>query len=293
MTRLPLLIAACVTLAACSPPSPATTTAASPAASDPTGSITTPETGSPDTELVGLLRVIDGDTIEVDTGNGIESVRLIGINAPERDECHGDTARGALEEMLSDATTTLESGTSTDRDGFGRMLRYVAADGADVNAQLLRGGHALALQTEHPRLDAYVDAADSAAASGTGLWRADRCGEPASEPLVISDFEANPSGPDDDPVTGEYVVIARWADGSESLDLAGWMLRDESSVHRYEFPDVGILPTQEYTVRTGCGTDHGFELFWCADGPVWSNRGDTIILLDPAGNVVDHLTYRG
>ncbi len=291
MNRLAPVLLACFVLASCSSEPQAASTTAPPAGSttastdsrrvDPTAGV-----------VVSLVQVIDGDTIEVDTGTAIESVRLIGINAPEQDECHGDTARTALEERLHETTITLVSGTQDDRDTFGRLLRYVIADGTDANAQQLRDGHAFVLQTEHDRLEAYAPIAGIAAESGTGLWGTDDCGPSREEPLRIFDFDANPPGPDDDPTSGEYVVVVRWADGPEAWNLAGWVLRDESSIHRYEFPDIDILPTQEYTVRTACGTDRGFELYWCAGGPVWSNRGDTIILQDPAGNVVDHLTYR-
>lgn len=42
--------------------------------------------------LVELIRVIDGDTIEVKVGKKIESVRLIGIDAPEMDEVQKEKA---------------------------------------------------------------------------------------------------------------------------------------------------------------------------------------------------------
>jgi endonuclease YncB( thermonuclease family) len=291
MNRVALLVAACCALAACSSPSPATTTSAPPDTSDATGSVTSPRGAAPGGETVELVDVIDGDTIEVETGTGVESVRLIGINAPESDECFGDGSHRALELLLAGTTVTLEPGTSDDRDGFNRLLRYVIADETDLNAQQLRDGNAFVLQSEHDRLEAYVAIAAISAESGAGLWKADRCGGPPGGPLVIAGFDANPPGPDDDPDAGEYVTISHA--GDEPWDLGGWILRDESSIHRYEFPDVDILPSEEYIVRTGCGTDRRYELFWCAGGPVWSNHGDTIILLDPAGNVVDHLTYRG
>jgi endonuclease YncB( thermonuclease family) len=285
-----LLIVGGVVLSACSAGSAApSTTAASGGLPLPNGNTTTNDPGEP----VSIVAVVDGDTIEVDRGRGTESVRLIGINAPERDECHGDSARSGLADQLEGTAVTLEAPPGPDRDRFGRLLRYVAADGRDVNAQLLADGHAFLLQTDHPRQAEYLSTAEEAAAAGRGLWATDLCGPPRDQALAISAFEANPPGRDDDPTTGEYVVIARWEDGAEPWDLAGWMLRDESSIHRFVFPGVGIMPTQQYTVYTGCGSDRGFELFWCADGPVWSNGGDTIILLDPAGNVVTHLTYQG
>lgn len=289
--RYALLLIAGGVLSACSAgssaPSPTATSGDALASSNTTSDDRA--TGQP----VSIVAVVDGDTIEVDRGRGPESVRLIGINAPESDECDGDAARAGLADQLDEASITLAAPQGTDRDRFGRLLRYVIADGSDLNAQQLADGHAFLLQTDHPRQAEYHAAAEAAAAAGRGLWAADRCGPPRNQPLAISAFDPNPPGPDDDPATGEYVVITRWEDGAEAWDLSGWMLRDESSIHRFVFPEVQIMPTQAFTVYTGCDTDRGFALFWCADGPVWSNGGDTIFLLDPAGNVVTHLTYEG
>jgi hypothetical protein len=69
------------------------------------------------------------------------------------------------------------------------------------------------------------------------------------------------------------------------------VLRDESSVHRYLFPDGFTLgPGARVTVRSGWGDDDGDTLHWGA-GSVWSNDGDTVLLLDAAGNVVDRRRY--
>jgi endonuclease YncB( thermonuclease family) len=289
MNRITLLIGACCALAACSPASPATTSppsVATPSASSAPASERSATAGAAD-----LVQVIDGDTIEVSVDGGVEVVRLIGINAPESNECHGPDSRTALEALLASAEITLEQGTPDDRDRFGRLLRYVAAGEIDVNARQLETGDAIVLQTTHDRRDEYVAAAEAAAGAGVGLWRRDRCGPPPGENIEIAAFDPNPPGPDDDPATGEFVVIAHV--GDEPWDLTGWSLRDESSIHRFEFPDIGILPTEEYTVRTACGTERDYILFWCAGGPVWSNSGDTIILMDPHGNIVDHLIYQG
>jgi hypothetical protein len=72
------------------------------------------------------------------------------------------------------------------------------------------------------------------------------------------------------------------------------MLRDESSEHRYRFPrGTRLRPGEQVTVHTGCGDDGAGDLYWCKNGPVWNNGGDTALLLDPAGNVGGRLRYSG
>ena len=54
-----------------------------------------------------------------------------------------------------------------------------------------------------------------------------------------------------------------------------------------------MVPGPGSTVRvlSGCGTDGGGTFHWCADGPVWTNSGDTAFLVDPGGAVADRRSY--
>jgi hypothetical protein len=47
------------------------------------------------------------------------------------------------------------------------------------------------------------------------------------------------------------------------------------------------------TVVTGCDDDADATIAWCADAPVWSNGGDTVIVSDSLGNAVIWFTYTG
>jgi len=68
-----------------------------------------------------VSRVIDGDTIELSTG---ERVRFIGIDAPEIGEAGADEATAFVRERVLNQTVWLEAdGNDTDR--FGRLRRYI------------------------------------------------------------------------------------------------------------------------------------------------------------------------
>lgn len=240
---------------------------------------------------VRLLAVLDGDSIEVESAGRTIEVRLVGINAPERDECRGDASRAALEAILEGAQVTLIPAGDDDQDRYGRLLRYVAADGVPVAEQLLDGGHATVLQGSHERDDLFVSLAEAAAVAGRGMWRPDACGPASTATITIAAVEYDPPGRDRDNPAAEYVVIRN--DGTNPVDLTDWTLRDESSLHRYRFPIVTLAAGAELRIRSGCGDDDEADRYWCAGDAVWSNGGDTVLLLDPYGNVAARRLYRG
>jgi micrococcal nuclease len=93
-------------------------------------------------ETVELVSIVDGDTIKVRHQNGaINSVRYIGVDTPERGEPLHSLASAKNTELLANANITLVRDVSN-VDPYGRLLRYVLADGKDVGSDLLRSGYA-------------------------------------------------------------------------------------------------------------------------------------------------------
>lgn len=113
-------------------------------------------------------RVVDGDTIYVSNSAGVaEKVRFIGIDTPEEGKCGFSDSKAALEDLLGGHLVELSPGATTDRDRYGRLLRYVEVNGTDIGLQLIADGYAIARYDSrdgygrHPREDQYV-AADKA-----------------------------------------------------------------------------------------------------------------------------------
>jgi micrococcal nuclease len=132
---------------------------------------------------VTLIEVIDGDTIRVDVDGRNELVRLILIDAPETHdpnrppECFGQEATTYLSWLLSHGGDLYLETDVSDRDRFGRLLRYVWLDFGDgevylVNEVLVRAGYA-AFSTYPPDVK-YVEeireAGQFAREHGYGLW---------------------------------------------------------------------------------------------------------------------------
>ncbi|PKQ17877.1 MAG: hypothetical protein CVT68_06260 [Actinobacteria bacterium HGW-Actinobacteria-8] len=101
--------------------------------------------GSGTTPMVwAVVSVIDGDTFDAERDGARERVRIIGIDTPEREQCGYAEASAALREAIGGRSVTLVSGAETDRDTYGRLLRYVELDGVDVGLGLIERGLAVA-----------------------------------------------------------------------------------------------------------------------------------------------------
>lgn len=230
--------------------------------------------------------VLDGDSLDVSIDGERTEVRLLGINAPERDECFDQEARAALSELAGSRVSL----AATELDQFGRTLAYVTNEsGVLVNLELVTNGFALALTSDHERLSQFKAAEQEAFEARAGLWSTDACGPSADTNVIIRRIQADAPGDDAQQPEGEWVEIRN--EGREPLSMAGWVLRDESSRHRFIFRSDYSLPSSTtLRILSGMGNNPGVG-DWSADEPVWSNRGDTAYLLDPAGNIVYRLGY--
>jgi len=123
------------------------------------------------TQVVGghlVARVIDGDTFEVDGG---ERVRFIGINCPESDKPGGTEATDYTRDLLEGKTVKMEADVS-DRDQYGRLLRYVWLDDTFINERIVAEGYAVAVQ--YPPDTKYATQLEqverTAESKEAGLW---------------------------------------------------------------------------------------------------------------------------
>jgi micrococcal nuclease len=123
-----------------------------------------------------VFRVDDGDTIECEPQG---RVRLVGIDAPERDQAFGREATAGARALLPvNSIVRLES-DAEQRDRYGRLLAYLWHHDTLVNWMLVRSG--LAYSYHHPpnlRYARWLDGAEArASAGGQGLWAAagDHC----------------------------------------------------------------------------------------------------------------------
>lgn len=143
--------------------------------------------GSGDPPGVGTVeQVVDGDTIDVEFGDTLERIRLIGIDTPETKkpnspvECYGPEASAFTESLLPPGTRVRVDRDVVGRDDYGRLLGYVYLLGSDgtaalfVNDEIIRQGYATPLSIAPNSTFArdFADAASAAEADDLGLWAA-------------------------------------------------------------------------------------------------------------------------
>ncbi|MEK9207587.1 MAG: thermonuclease family protein, partial [Patescibacteria group bacterium] len=107
-------------------------------------------TASEGQEAYKVIKVVDGDTIDVDINGEISRLRLIGIDTPETVDprkpvqCFGREASNKAKELLQGQFIFLESDeTQGERDKYKRLLRYVfLPDGRNFNLLMISSGYA-------------------------------------------------------------------------------------------------------------------------------------------------------
>jgi len=148
---------------------------------------TVPQTTSSTSTPAVVTRVVDGDTIVVLVNGVSEKVRLIGVDTPETVdprklvECFGKEASAFTTETLLSKNITLESDpTQSDRDKYGRLLRYVfLSDGTLVNKLIITEGygHEYTYDVPYKYQNEFKQAQTTAKELKKGLWADGACAE--------------------------------------------------------------------------------------------------------------------
>lgn len=155
----------------------------------PTGTSAAPPTPTltptPDPGTALVVRVIDGDTIELEND---DVVRYIGIDTPETGssaDCFAPEAAARNRQLVEGVVVTLEKDVS-EIDQFGRLLRYVYVDDVMINEILVREGYAkvLTIPPDLRHQQTFFAAEQLARLTGVGLWSACTALAPAEISVV-------------------------------------------------------------------------------------------------------------
>ncbi|NUO98476.1 MAG: nuclease [Nonomuraea sp.] len=89
-----------------------------------------------------VVKIVDGDTIDVMRGSRKIRVQLLEVDTPERGQCWHRTATARTTALLPPGTTAHLLADKAPKDRYGRWLYYVwSAKGVHVNRNLVRYGY--------------------------------------------------------------------------------------------------------------------------------------------------------
>jgi micrococcal nuclease len=121
-----------------------------------------------------VIRVFDGDTIQIDDGR---IIRFIGVDAPEvqspysREEPFGQESRRYLDSLLLHKKVLIRVGDPP-LDKYSRTLAYVYLGDVLVNGRIIRDGWASSYrQFNHPWRDLFLFYENEARSKGLGIWK--------------------------------------------------------------------------------------------------------------------------
>jgi micrococcal nuclease len=139
-----------------------------------------------------VVKVVDGDTIDINMNGTTERLRLIGMDTPETldprkpVQCFGREASNKAKQILAGVKVRVEADpTQSNRDKYDRLLRYVyLEDGTNYNKYMIQQGYAHEYTYEIPyKYHSEFKAPEKEARQNDrGLWAADTCSGDTTQP---------------------------------------------------------------------------------------------------------------
>lgn len=148
-----------------------------------------------------VVKVVDGDTIDVELQSGRLRIRFHAVDAPEKSQNHGKEAAAALSSLILGRNVQVEP---FEQDRYDRLLGIVYFKELNVNAELVRNGHAWAMRRYMRKADAALCSLEAEArVNRRGLWAS----ADAIPPWVYRRGKSNLST-DRSPETAESCIAA-------------------------------------------------------------------------------------
>lgn len=115
-----------------------------------------------------VIKVVDGDTLDVQLDSGPIRIRLHAVDTPERGQPHFKEAAAALSQLVMNKRVEVEP---FEQDRYDRLVGIIHVDGVNVNAELIRLGHGWAFRRYMRKTDAKLCSLEAEARlASRGLW---------------------------------------------------------------------------------------------------------------------------
>jgi micrococcal nuclease len=231
-----------------------------------TGNISNADSTEYPKEEAMFLRVVDGDTIHALVNGEDQTIRMLGINAPEKKMPFSNESKLFLEQFVNQ-TIYLQRDVE-DEDKYDRKLRYVFADEGNrfLNLELLELGYVSSyIFGEQTYNKEILRAEEQARNLGLGIWQKSQ--EECAVQDCISLLELNPAA--------EVFKIKNSCDFA--CDMTGWFVKDTGR-NVFYLSNLSNLEEQVYSSEL-LGKD------------VWDDSGDNFFMFDKEGKLVIFYEY--
>ncbi len=226
-----------------------------------------------DYEFGIIDRVIDGDTVVI---NGT-SVRLLGINSPERGEQYYEESKNLLGNLTLNKLVKLQRG-GEDTDKYNRLLRHVFINNENVNVKMVENGLANFYFPSGKNLyySEFKKAWEKCIKEDENLCEKSKGG--CAKCIVLKKFDY------------ENEIIELYNMCEFDCELTDWEIKDEGR-KKFIFPEFILKPSEEVDIIVGEGKSKGKNLFWTGENYVWTFSGDTLFLRDDDGKLILYKSY--
>jgi len=218
---------------------------------------------------VGIVeRVIDGDTIVIENKT---SVRLLGINSPEKGEAYYSEAKSFLENLILNKTVYLKFGKDR-HDQYGRILAYIFLNNENINIKIVEKGFANVYILDYKKYEKQLRAAwQDCIKNKKNLCE-------SSENVCASCIKLKEFSP-----KNQEVIF--YNNCNFKCELTKWQIKDEGR-KKFIFPEFILKENNNVMIKVGEGHNSPDVLFWEEDDYIWTEAGDTLFLRDNKGKLV-------
>jgi endonuclease YncB( thermonuclease family) len=216
---------------------------------------------SPSLEKIRIVRIIDGDTLELENN---KIVRLVNINTPEKSDALYEKSFLFLKSFENQSVNVEFLG----KDKYNRHLARIYSPDY-LNLEIVSEGLGSKFLVQNSELDLFNKAENLAVENQKGIWKHSK---------YFGCFSVEIDKKD------EYLTLTN---NCEKINLFNWKIKDESR-KIFSFPETS---SKEITLYSSKGNSNNSVLFWNNAQDIWNNDRDTLYLFDEFDKIVLHYSY--